>query len=233
MTILLADLITRLQADAPAQSGVPTAGQYAQAVKDGVADLSRRASVTRVATLSIVAGQASYDLPADFQQIIRLAQIGVPYPSLPYAGAYPGDYAYGGGVFITGAGLVPFTGSYREQTTVTGNTLTIYPTPTTSADRQLVYAAGDALNQAGDGYDTLTEDRAAIALLYAQASCMERIASSPRGDAIILDTGQDTAGRDKIDTTKRAEAYRSTATHLREQYLAAVASLVGSPGGLA
>lgn len=227
MTILLADLIARLQADVPAQAGVPTAGQYSQAVKDGVADLSRRASVTRVATLSIVAGQAGYALPADFQQLIRLAQIGVPYPQLPYAGAYPGDYGYGGGVFVTGAGLVPFTGSYREQTTVTGNVLTIYPTPTTSADRQLVYAAGDALNVAGDGYDTLTEDRAAIALLYARATCLDRIAASPAGQAVKIQ-----AGTDIVDFGIAATALRTQAQGLREQYLAAVASLVGTPGGL-
>lgn len=232
MTILLADLITCLQADVPPQSGVPTDAQYRQAVLDAVADLSRRASVTRIATLGIVAGAASYALPSDFQQLIRLAQIGVPYTPGVGIGDI-GSYRCGDYTLVTPAGLVPFSGSYREQITVTGSTLTIYPTPTTSADRQLVYAAGDALNIAGDGYDTLTADRAAIALLHAQATCMERIASSPRGDAIRLETGQDTAGKDVLDTTKRAEAYRGTASHLREQYLSAVQSLIGAPGGLA
>jgi len=231
VTILLTDLITRLQADAPAQAGVPSTAQYRQAVLDAVADLSRRASVTRIVTLAVVAGQASYPLPTDFQQLIRLAQIGVPYtPGMGIGES--GGYGCGDYTLVTPAGLVPFSGSYREQITVTGSTLTVYPTPTTSADRQLVYAAGDALNVAGDGYDTLTDDRASIALLYAQATCMERIASSPQGDALVIESEQATIGRGRVDTTKRAEGLRGTATHLREQYLAAVASLVGSPGGL-
>lgn len=227
MTITLASLIARLQADVPAVSSVPSSDQYSQAVKDAVADLSRRASVTRVATLAIVAGTASYALPSDFQRLIRLSQIGVLYPLASDARLTWDEWDRQGGVVVTSQGLVPFSGSYREQTTVTGSTLTIYPTPAVSADRQLVYAAGDSLNDAGDSYDTLTEDRASIALLLAAATCLERIASGGVGIADKVE-GLGFA----VDGRTAGTSYRTQAQGLREQYLAGVASLNAGAGGL-
>lgn len=237
MTILLASLIARLTADVPAQSGVPSSDQYTQAVKDAIADLSRRASVPRVATLAIVANQASYDLPADFEKLIRLAQIGVPFGSsyLDY-GVYggPGWSGYGnyegygglhGGTLVTSAGLVPFAGSYREQITVAGGQLTIYPTPQVSADRQLIYAAGDAL--VGSEYPTLTDDRASVALLLASATCLERIVAGGVGVADKVE-GLGFA----VDARTAGTALRTQAQGLRDQYLAAVASLNAAIGGL-
>lgn len=225
MSITLASLVARLTADVPAVSGVPSTAQYSQAVTDAVADLSRRASVTRVVTLAIVAGTAAYTVPTDFQKLIRLAAIGVSYQPQP-----AWDWSAGGfgtSTLVTPAGLVPYSDAYREQITVAGNQLTIYPTPTTSADRQLVYAAGDALNDAGTAYDTLTEDRASIALLLAKASCLERIASSPGGQALKITTGGDT-----VDFGAQSGAFRTQAGELRTQYLAAVASLNAGSGGL-
>jgi len=228
MTITLASLIARLTADVPAVSGVPSSAQYSQAVKDAVADLSRRASVPRVASLTILAGVETYALPSDFVQLIRLAQIGVAYPlgaSVDY-GVY-GGVPWGGGVFVTGDGLVPFSGSYREQITVAGDTLTIYPTPTVSAARQLVYTAGDALNTAGDAYETLTEDRASIALLLAKATCLDRIGIGSGGVVKKI-----TAGGDAVDFSDPAALARSNASGLRGEYLAAIASLNAAIGGL-
>lgn len=224
MTITLADLVARLSADVPAQAGVPTASQYSQAVKDAVADLSRRASVTRCATISVLAGTADYALPADFQALIRLAQLGVAYPGV-------GSWELGvggndpGGTLVTPSGLVPFSGSYREQVLVAGSVLTIYPTPSVSADRQLVYAAGDAL--VDGSYPTLTEDRAAIALLLAKATCLERIATVA-GSAAAKISGLGYT----IDASVAVAGQRQQATGLREQYLAAIASLNAGIGGL-
>lgn len=227
MSITLASLVARLAADVPPVSGVPISTQYEQAVKDAVGDLSRRASVVRVSTLAIVANQASYALPSDFQAFIRLAAIGAAYPLMSEARIGWGDGQLSGQTFVTPQGLVPFTGAWREQITVTGNQLTIYPTPVTSADRQLVYAAGDALNDAGTAYDTLTADRASVALLLAQATCLERITSSPGGQAVKI-----TAGNDTVDFGQAATATRIQASGLREQYLAAVASLNAGTGGM-
>lgn len=226
--MLLADLVARLTASVPPVSGVPSTAQYIQAVKDAVADLSRRASVPRVTTLAIVAGTASYDLPADFQQLIRLSQIGAAYPA--EVGSWElGAGGFGGGTLVTPAGLVPFSGVYREQITITGDQLTIYPTPQTSADRTLVYAAGDALNEDGDAYPTLTEDRAAIALLLAQASCIERLA----GAAGASTTGGKVSGLGySIDGSAGVSGQRAQAQGLRTDYLNAVASLNAARGGL-
>lgn len=226
MSITLASLVARLTADVPAVSGVPSTDQYEQAVKDAVADLSRRASVTRVATLAIVAGVASYAVPADFQTLIRLASIGAAYPLSSEARIGWGDGWLSGGTIVTPQGLVPFSGSYREQITVAGATLTIYPAPTVSADRQLLYAAGDAL--ALGEYATLTEDRASIALLLAKATCLDRIASSPGGQALKVTT----ALGETVDFGQAAAATRTQASGLREQYLQAVASLNAGIGGL-
>ena len=224
MTITLAELVSRLTADVPAQAGVPTASQYSQAVKDAVADLSRRASVTRRATISVLAGTADYALPADFQALIRLAAIGVAYPQgTEVWQTWSGQSS--GGTLVTPSGLIPFSGSYREQVLVAGDRLTIYPTPTVSADRQLVYAAGDAL--VGDSYPTLSKDRAAIALLLAKATCLERIASSPAGQAVKI-----TAGGDTVDFGAAAAGLRGQTTGLRAEYLQAVASLNAGSGGL-
>jgi hypothetical protein len=228
VTITLTSLVARLTADVPAVAGVPSASQYEQAVKDAVADLSRRASVPRVALLTIVAGTASYSLPSDFQRLIRLAQIGVLVPYQPPALSW-GEYPQGG-TLVTPQGLVPFSGSYREQITVTGATLTIYPTPTTSADRQLVYAAGDALNDAGDAYDTLTEDRASIALLLAKATCLERIGLSSGGGTGAVK--KITAGGDATEFSDPAASARTDASGLRTEYLAAIQSLNAAIGGL-
>lgn len=225
MPILLADLVSRLMADVPAVSGVPTSGQYQQAVIDAVADLSRRASVPRATTLAIVAGTASYALPADFQRLIRLAQIG---GGLAFGQSWAAPVWMGSGcagVAVTPAGLVPFNGSYREQITVAGGMLTIYPTPQTSADRQLVYAAGDALDSGA--YATLTDDRASIALLLAEALCLDKIAASPGGQALKITTGGDT-----VDFGAQAGALRTQSSGLRTQYLAAVDSLNAGLGGL-
>jgi hypothetical protein len=227
MSITLASLVARLTADVPAVSGVPSTAQYTQAVQDAVDDLSRRASVVRVALLTIVAGTAGYAVPTDFQRYIRLAQIGALYPLNSEARIRWDDGWLSGGTLVTPQGLVPFTGAYREQVTVAGNTLTIYPTPTVSADRQLIYAAGDALNTAGDAYDTLTSDRASIALLLAKATCLERIGLSPGGQAVKI-----TAGDDSVDFGAAAAATRTQASGLRGEYLAAIASLNAGSGGL-
>lgn len=223
MTITLASLVSRLTADVPAVSGVPSTAQYEQAVKDAIADLSRHASVTRIATLAIVAGTASYIVPSDFQALIRLAAIGALYPLESPAISWGADMS--GGTFVTPQGLVPFSGSYREQITITGDRLTIYPTPQVSTNRQLVYAAGDAF--VDDGYPTLTEDRASIALLLAKATCLDRIATSPGGQALKI-----TAGGDTVDFGQAATATRTQASGLRSEYLAAVASLNAGNGGL-
>lgn len=226
MTITLAELVARVTADVPPQSGVPSAAQYSQAVKDAVADLSRRASVVRVATLAVVAGTAAYSVPADFQALIRLSAIGVAYPL--GAGSWElGVGGFGGGTLVTPQGLVPFSGSYREQTTVSGNTLTIYPTPTVSATRQLVYAAGDALIDGS--YPTLTEDRASIALLLAKATCLDRIATTPAGQA---QAGKISGLGYTLDNSAASTGQRTQAQGLRVDYLAAIASLNAGNGGL-
>jgi hypothetical protein len=210
MTILLADLVARLAALVPPDGGVPTTAQQQQAITDAVRDVGRRASVVAQTTLAVVAGTAGYILPADFVTLIRLSAIGVPFS----------------GVAVTPAGLVPMSGADRELITVSGGVLTITPTPQWSSERALWYAAGHAL--VDGGYPTLTEERAAIALLAARAACLDLLASQPGAAGIKL-----TAGGDSVDTTRRGPALREQAQMLRAQYEAAIGRLHSGAGGLA
>lgn len=210
MSITLASLVARLQADVPQQFGVvPSTAQYSQAVEDAVADLGLRASTPLRIDFAIVAGTASYALPADFVKLIRLSSIG----------AAVGD------VLITDSGLVPFSESYREQVTVFGSSLTIYPTPTQSATRSLYYAAGYVL--AAGAYANLTAERATVAMLAARATCLELIAMAAKSDALRTQ-----GGSDSVDTTQRAAQLRQTAAQLRQQYESWIGRLNSSSGGL-
>ena len=184
-------------------------------------DGTKSASVPRAATLSVIAGTATYAVPADFQRLIRLAQIGgapaFGQSYLEYGGINPYD-AYGnrlGGHTLGDKLRAPFGEAQ----------LTIDPTPQTSADRQLVYAAGDALD--GGSYATLTDDRATIALLLAASTSLDRLGNAPGGGALVIETGGD-----KVDFRQQAVANRQQAADYRAQYLAAVASLNAAMGGL-
>lgn len=206
MPITLASLVEQLQADVPPIQGVPTAAQYTQAVIDAVADLGRRVPVTKVATLAIVSGTASYVLPADFARLIRLASLTAP-----------------DGVLVTDV-LIPVPRSARERWTIAGTTITFYPTPASTLDRALWYAATH-VRDVDDTYTDLTDDRAQVALLKARATALTLQATT----AAPL-SYRATLGDQAVDKQRVAEALRSAATAWDAQYQATVARLVGTVG---
>lgn len=155
----LSGLKTRLQADVPADNGVPSSTQYEQAIKDAVADFSRRTGRIKIGTLEIVAGTATYSLPADFQKMIELLA-----------------FQYGGTV-VTDQ-LIPMDAQFTaEKYVISNGQITFYPTPHYSMDRDFRYKAGWVLSE--DTFlemGTLEED---IVMLKAQALALEKQANVP------------------------------------------------------
>jgi hypothetical protein len=74
MSVTLADLVSRLQADVPARNGVPSPAQYEQAVEDAVEGYGLRRPMQKTSDVAVVSGTASYGLPADFVTIFLRKQ---------------------------------------------------------------------------------------------------------------------------------------------------------------
>lgn len=152
--MLLSDLIDNLQSKIPARNGVPGELQYRKVVLDAVIDFSVRCALEKIGHISIIAGVATYDLPADFVKIIRLYAAG----------------ALDHGVAITPGGLVPVS-QIQEHYTIANKKITFFPAPGYNQVRTLRYAAGWALTGSADNeeYAEMGDLEAAIVLLKAQA----------------------------------------------------------------
>lgn len=207
MSVSLTDLVTRLQEDVPAQNDTPTAAQYERAVTDAIADLSRRAPMLKVVTLSMVNGTAAYALPDDFMRIVRVASLANP-----------------SGV-IVGTKLIPVNlDTWDEKYTVAGRTITFFPTPAYSIDRDVWYAAGYVLNASRD-YADLTEETAAVAMLLAQSKAVMLVANKLKQSAWRYQIGDE-----MVDKTAQGKEMLAQANELRAQYLDEVKALNGAQG---
>jgi len=195
MGILLATLVSRLQADVPAVDSVPSADQYTRAIKDAVADFSRRCGTEKVDALSVVSGTASYTLPDDFLKMIMLE-----------------SFATADGVLISSAGIIPLDANWEERYTVRGLTITFYPTPSYSMTRDYRYKAGWVLNDDGDEYEDMGEEEAGIILLRAAAACLTKQSnvmapeafSYQQGDVSVNTGTQTLAVRAQLDSVEKS-----------------------------
>jgi hypothetical protein len=203
VSVTFDDLMTQLQADVPTRGGVPSTAQYERAVKDAVADFSRRRPMTLITTLSIISGTASYDLPDDFLSIIKLD-----------------DFTAPDGIIHTSAGIVPLSSDWNERYTINGRTITFTPTPSYTLDRTLRYTAGHVLNES-DVYPYLTDEDAGILLLKAQAIALRKQALA----AVTASTGEIVEyaiGDERVKKSSPSERLSAAASSLEAQYLAAV-----------
>lgn len=189
-----------------ARNGVPSSTQYEQCVRDAAADFSRRAPMQKVATLDIVSGTATYALPADFVKVIRLASAIQPQS----------------GVLITGDGLIPVSGAFRERAMVQGGRLVISPTPAYTLARELWYMAALALDD-NNVYQDMTNETSAIVLLKAQA-----LALGLQANAATQEAWSYTIGDESVTKTQLAAQIREQAQALNEEYASAVAAYVGA-----
>lgn len=197
MTVLLAALKSRLEAAAPARDGVPA--DYEQFVLDALMQVSMDAPLRRVATLSLVKGQALYDLPDDFLFLIEVAPVA----------------AWGDNVLLSDDGIVPL-GMRRtmERWEMDGAQLRVYPTPTAAAERTLRYAA------MYNGTTGVSETVAYAVVLYGQYLVLMQQANALAGDGWKYSIGDES-----VDKSGQANGLRSQAGGVLTAYRAAVAGL--------
>ena len=185
MSIALSGLADRLQRQIPQRNGAPA--DYEQLCQDAVAQLSQDAPIITSAAIQVTAGQATYDLPADFLLLIELA-------TLPAQG----------GVVISSAGLVPMPYGWQEQAYVEGATLRVEPAPTYTTARTLRYAAVHQL--AGGAYPRLSENGARVALLYGQYLALMEQANAVAPDGWSYKIGDESVDKRGVSAAIQAQA---------------------------
>jgi len=160
MGTTLAVLIAELQSEVPAVNSLPTTTQYTQAVKDAVAEFSRRCGLVKMADLSIVANTATYSFPDDFLKLISLTSL---------AGV--------DGVIISNSGIIPVSADWTEEYTIANKQITFKPTPTYTLTRGYKYKAGWVLTGANpnETYATMGDDEKQIVMLKAKQLATEKI----------------------------------------------------------
>ena len=159
----LAVLLAQLQSEVSAVNSVPTTTQYTQAIKDAVAEFSRRCGLVKFAELSIVSGTASYNLPADFLKLIMLESL---------AGADR--------VIISTTGIIPVSAEWEETYQIVNKVITFKPTPGYTLTRDYRYKAAWVMT-GGSGSETyadLGDDEAQIVMLEAKSLALEKRANA-------------------------------------------------------
>ena len=198
----------RVAALVPAQNGVPTTAQYQQAVKDAVADFGRRVPRRLLGTLAVVAGTASYAFPAGFQRLIKLEALGAE------------------DIIRDGAGfLVPLSASWQERYTVDGATITFYPTPAYTLNRDYLYAAGYPYVAATDSFTGLISEYEPVVMLKAQAVALRALGVAGANMAGMSYRIGDTSVQRTV-----TQAHAQWASELDAAYLDACKGLVGYVG---
>lgn len=208
MAVLLATLVSRLQADVPAKDSIPSSADYAQHVKNAVLQFSQDAPMRKYGTLPVASGTADYALPSDFLFLIDLPTLGTE-----------------DGVIVNFSGIIPLPSQgWDEDITIAGSTLTVTPTPTYTLDRRYRYAAIHALTGSvgSETYATLTENGARVALLYAQ-----HLALAQQGMAVAGNAWKYSIGDESIDKSGQAGGYRSAAEAALKAYRSALQAMKG------
>jgi hypothetical protein len=208
MSISLSSLVSRLQSDVPARNSVPSAEQYERAVTEAVADFSRRAPVEKISSVNVVSGTAAYTLPTDFVRLVQLESLTI-----------------ANGVIVNDTGIIPVSSSFSERLMVSGTTLTIYPTPTYSMERDLWYMAGYVLDNS-DAYPDLDEAGAALVMMLATAKAL-----SWQANAAALEAWQYQIGDERVSKEKLADALRAQAQDFERRYYQAVQEQRVKPTG--
>ena len=201
MTIAIAQLADRLQRAVPARNGVP--GDYERLAQDAVQQLSQDVPIITTATIQVIAGQATYDLPADFLFAIEL-----------------GGAAAGGGIIVADNGLIPVGAGWQEQHYIEGDTLRLDPAPAYTAARTLRYAAQHVATNGV--YPRLSENGARVAMLYGQYLALLEQANAVAGDAWSYKIGDES-----VDKRGQGAAVQAHARAALTNYQNAIRPLQG------
>ncbi len=207
MSVARLVLIERLREEVAPVSSEPAWDQYDRAVRDAVADYSRRRPNTKLYELSIVSGTATYTLPVDFLKVITLESLWSP-----------------DNVLVSDVGLVPVSATYEERHYIVNGEITLDPEPTYTTTRDLWYAAGHVLNSS-DAYPDMTEEDAGMVLLKARAIALGMMAAAMASDILSYQVGDV-----RIEKGKTVEALREGAKALDEEYRERVAAAIGAVG---
>jgi hypothetical protein len=200
MTKALADMITELQEDVPAVSGVPSDAQYERAIKDAVREFSRRCGVIKNGTIDIISGTAAYVLPDDFLDLIEIDN--------PYSPEHH--------VIVTQSGIIPFSelNPFEEEYTIQNGTITFTPTPGYSMTRYLEYKAAWIL--AVDNTYPLTEDEAQIVMLKAKQLAFDKLANASAGTGFKY-----TVGNMSVDKSGVSDGFSKRLYELQGEFVMA------------
>jgi hypothetical protein len=201
MTISIAQLADRLQRAAPARNDVP--GDYERLAQDAVHQLSQDVPIVTAVTIQVTAGQATYDLPADFLYEIEL--VGLPVQ---------------GGVIVSDGGLIPVSNCWEETHYIEGDTLRFDPVPTYSTTRTLRYAAQHVATNGV--YPRLSENGARVAVLYGQYLALLEQANATAGDAWSYKIGDES-----VDKRGQGAAIQAQASAALTNYQNAIRPLQG------
>lgn len=202
MSVALATLVTRLQAQTPQRNGQPA--DYEQVVRDAVTQLGRDVPVVASTPLAIVAGTERYALPADFVRLIDVESVAT----------------VSGVNLTTGRLLAMPLRDVAEQIYIEGDEVRIAPTPVYSATRTLRYGAGYTL--ATGVYPRLTEHGARLALLYGQHLALMAQAADAAAAGWKYQIGDE-----MVDRSQHGRALREAAESVLTQYTLAVRQLRG------
>lgn len=174
----------------PPRRNVPGAEQYQAALFDAVEAASLAIPRTKITTLMIQAGEASYELPGDFMALIRLAQ--------PFTN---------GGVMVAAEGLIPLgsTSSWSERYTINAGWITFYPTPSYTSAREMMYAAQHVRDNQ-DRYPEMSRLEANAVLLHAQAACMMLKANAAAQEAWSYQLGEERISKERLAAELREQA---------------------------
>lgn len=185
----LAELMERLDGAVPVRNGIPSAEQRQAALFDAVEALNHRAPRTKIASLAVVAGQDTYNLPADFILLIKIDNLATPE-----------------GILISDYGLIPLPASgWSEEYTISGQAITFYPTPSYSTTRRITYAAGHIMDEDDEFADLARAEGAAI-LLHAQAACLTLQANAAAQKAWQYQLGDERVSMERLSAELREQA---------------------------
>jgi hypothetical protein len=207
MSVSLVTWIERLQGDVPAHDGVPSSEQCQQAIMEAVTDFNTRATRQKVATIQIKSGQATYDLPPDFWKYIRLT------------------WRTAKDVIISPDGLIPLSPFQpADHHTISGLTISFYPTPQYTVPRDLWYGAGHVLNGDIDNpaYAEMLPQEQGIIHLLAQSKALMLQANAAARQAWSYNLGSE-----GVNKTTLADKLRDQAKELKGDYEEKVKRIVG------
>ena len=207
MSQALSDLVTSLQGYVSASSGIPSAEQYEQAIKDAVRNFNRRVGFKRRASLTFVSGTTTYTLPTDFIKLIELV-------SLPTSGTVR---IIGSDLILNGTTRTPIAEEYE----IVGGQITFFPTPGYSGTRYLWYKAGHVLSGA-DVYANMDDEDAGIIMLKARALSL-RLKADQASAGLTYRFGD-------VQVQKQITGEQTKATNLEKDYDDAIEKRVGVVG---